>query len=60
MPSIRKLFTLQSRQAVTVEVERSGGTRFAFETLCRIDTADELAYYFNGGILPYGLRNLAV
>jgi aconitate hydratase len=26
--------------------------------LCRIDTADELAYYLNGGILHYVLRNL--
>jgi aconitate hydratase len=26
--------------------------------LCRIDTADELAYYQNGGILHYVLRNL--
>jgi len=26
--------------------------------LCRIDTADEVAYYKNGGILHYVLRNL--
>jgi aconitate hydratase len=57
--TIRMLSALHPRQTVTVEVERSDGTRFAFETLCRIDTADELAYYLNGGILPYVLRNLA-
>jgi aconitate hydratase len=27
--------------------------------LCRIDTADELAYFTNGGILQYVLRDLA-
>ena len=26
---------------------------------CRIDTEDEVAYYLNGGILQYVLRNLA-
>jgi aconitate hydratase len=27
--------------------------------LCRIDTLDELAYFKNGGILQYVLRDLA-
>jgi aconitate hydratase len=27
--------------------------------ICRIDTADELEYYKNGGILQYVLRQLA-
>jgi aconitate hydratase len=27
--------------------------------ICRIDTADELDYYRNGGILQYVLRRLA-
>lgn len=26
--------------------------------LCRIDTADEVLYYMNGGILPYVLKNI--
>ena len=28
------------------------------ETLCRIDTKNELEYYKNGGILQYVLRNM--
>ena len=27
--------------------------------MCRIDTENEVAYYLNGGILQYVLRNLA-
>jgi aconitate hydratase len=27
--------------------------------LCRSDTEEEMAYYRNGGILPFVLRNLA-
>lgn len=57
--TIRGMSTLQPRQTVTIDAERSDGTRRHFEALCRIDTADELAYYLNGGILPYVLRNLA-
>ncbi len=57
--TIRGLSSLQPRQTVTVDAERADGTRLRFDTLCRIDTADELAYYLNGGILPYVLRNLA-
>ena len=30
-----------------------------FETLCRINTVNELEYFLNGGILQYVLRNLA-
>ena len=34
------------------------GTGFTFKALCRIDTANELEYYMNGGILQYVLRSL--
>ena len=30
-----------------------------FTALCRIDTANELEYFLNGGILQYVLRKLA-
>ena len=43
---------------VTVTIERPNGTKEEIQTLCRIDTADELEYYKNGGILQYVLRNL--
>ena len=38
---------------------RPDGSTFAFDTLCRIDTANEVEYYMNGGILHYVLRKLA-
>ena len=50
---------LQPRQTVTVNVTRPDGSSFTFETLCRIDTANELEYFLNGGILHYVLRKLA-
>jgi aconitate hydratase len=50
---------LKPRQTVTVNVTRSDGSTFAFDTLCRIDTANEVEYYMNGGILHYVLRKLA-
>jgi aconitate hydratase len=50
---------LKPRQSVTVNVTRNDGTQFSFETLCRIDTANEVEYFMNGGILHYVLRKLA-
>ncbi len=51
--------SLQPRQDVEVSVTRKDGSTFAFKTLCRIDTANELEYFNNGGILHYVLRKLA-
>jgi aconitate hydratase len=50
---------LQPRQDVTVEVTRKDGSKFTFTALCRIDTANEVEYFMNGGILHYVLRKLA-
>jgi aconitase A len=50
---------LQPRQDVTVEVTRKDGSSFTFTALCRIDTANEVEYFMNGGILHYVLRKLA-
>jgi aconitate hydratase len=38
---------------------RADGTTETFEAICRIDTANELEYFLNGGILQYVLRKLA-
>ena len=38
---------------------RADGTKSTFNTICRIDTANEMEYFLNGGILHYVLRNLA-
>ncbi|WP_374524413.1 aconitate hydratase AcnA [Sphingopyxis sp.] len=50
---------IKPRQTVTVTVTRPDGSTFSFDTLCRIDTANEVEYYMNGGILHYVLRKLA-
>ena len=49
---------LKPRQTVTVKVTRKDGTTFNFDALCRIDTANEVEYFMNGGILHYVLRQL--
>ena len=46
-------------QDVTVDVTRANGESFSFTAKCRIDTANEMDYYRNGGILQYVLRKLA-
>jgi aconitate hydratase len=50
---------LSPRQDVTVHVTRADGSSFTFAALCRIDTANEVEYFMNGGILQYVLRKLA-
>ena len=49
---------IKPRQLLTIEVERSDGSRDAFQTLCRIDTLNEVQYFKAGGILHYVLRQL--
>ena len=43
---------------VTLEIKYISGEIKKIETLCRIDTKNELEYYRNGGILQYVLRNM--
>jgi aconitate hydratase len=57
--TITGIASLQPRQTVTVDVTRPDGSTFSFNALCRIDTANELEYFMNGGILHYVLRKLA-
>ncbi len=57
--TITGVANLQPRQTVMVEVTRPDGSTFTFNTLCRIDTANEVEYFMNGGILHYVLRKLA-
>jgi aconitate hydratase len=43
-----------------VELYRPSDGKIArFPARCRIDTATELTYFTNGGVLNYVLRNLA-
>ena len=43
---------------INVEIKYASGEIKKIETLCRIDTKNELEYYKNGGILQYVLRNM--
>ena len=57
--TIKGVAALKPRQDVEVEVTRPDGSTFTFTALCRIDTANEVEYFMNGGILQYVLRKLA-
>jgi len=57
--TIRGLGQIRPQQDIEVAVTRPDGTTMAFTAKCRIDTANELEYYNNGGILHYVLRKLA-
>ena len=43
---------------VILEIKYASGEIKRIETLCRIDTKNELEYYKNGGILQFVLRNM--
>jgi len=47
-------------QRVPAIITRSDGEEIEIELKCRIDTAVEIEYIENGGVLHYVLRNLAV
>ncbi|MGA7711240.1 MAG: aconitate hydratase AcnA [Rhizomicrobium sp.] len=49
---------LRPRMTVEATIHYADGHTAALPLLLRIDTADEVAYFTNGGILPYVLRNL--
>jgi aconitate hydratase len=49
---------IQPSDKVFVEIKYASGDIRKINTLCRIDTKNELEYYKNGGILQYVLRNM--
>jgi aconitate hydratase len=49
---------LTPRQTLTITAKRADGTAFSFEATCRLDTAVEINYYKNGGILQTVLRKM--
>ncbi len=49
---------LRPRMLLPVTITRANGIIDTIEVLCRIDTAEEIEYYKNGGVLAYVLRNL--
>ena len=50
--------SLKPGSLLVVTISREDGSEQTIEAICRIDTANELEYYRNGGILQYVLRNL--
>jgi aconitate hydratase len=56
IPGITALKPLQDLE---ITMTRTNGTVEIFSVLCRIDTANEVEYFYNGGVLPYVLRKLA-
>ena len=50
---------LQAGMDLRMLVHRDGGTTDTVTVKCRVDTADEVEYYRNGGILHYVLREMA-
>jgi len=58
--TIRDLDEIGPRRQIMVELYRPTDGKIArFPVRCRIDTATELTYFRNGGVLNYVLRNLA-
>ena len=49
---------LKPRTLVTVTATAADGSKKTFQTMCRIDTPEELTAFSHGGILPYVLRQL--
>lgn len=49
---------LQPGEMLDLVIERENGQIEKIPVLCRIDTANEIEYYRNGGILQFVLRNL--
>ena len=50
---------LKPRMMLEMVITRADGHVMRTEVLCRVDTADEVEYYRNGGILHYVLRGMA-
>ena len=55
---IKGVSQLTPRSHLELTITTSSGKVHRAKVLCRIDTADELEYYRNGGILPYVVRKL--
>jgi len=50
---------LAPRMMLELVIHRADGTEHRTEVRCRVDTADEVEYYRNGGILHFVLRGMA-
>jgi aconitate hydratase len=57
--SVNGIEELSPRTMLELVITRADGSVTKTEVLCRVDTADEVEYYRNGGILHYVLRGMA-
>ena len=53
------LEALSPRMDLHLVIHRANGTTETVPVMCRVDTADEVDYYKNGGILQFVLRQMA-
>ncbi len=51
--------SLKPQRDLTLQITRKDGRVEQVPVRCRIDTPIEIDYYQHGGILPFGLRQLA-
>ena len=56
--SIGPLNEMKPQMSVPMTIHRADGSAEKVELNCRIDTAGEMEYFKNGGILQYVLRNI--
>jgi len=56
--SIEGVTTLSPRAKLRVRARENDGKEKIFQAVTRVDTPEEVAYYRNGGILPYVLRQM--
>jgi len=49
---------LQAKQLLNLLIERSDGRHQTLAVICRLDTAEEVAYFQSGGILNHVLLKL--
>ncbi|HET9400230.1 MAG TPA: aconitate hydratase AcnA [Candidatus Acidoferrales bacterium] len=56
--SIEGIAQIKPRAKVRIRAKSADSKEKTFEAIARIDTPEELAYYQNGGILPYVLRQM--
>ncbi|MBA84065.1 MAG: aconitate hydratase AcnA [Rhodobacteraceae bacterium] len=57
--TITGLDTVEPQQILPCQITYADGTQKTIQLKCRIDTAPEIEYVENGGVLHYVLRNLA-
>jgi len=57
--TIKGIADITPRKTIEATITKKNGAEESVNLLCRIDTEQELAYYRNGGILQYVLRDLA-